>query len=202
MVMKIMDKKKILKQTEQFVKDSLRKAEAGHNFSHIDRVRKTALHIAKKENANLYIVELAALLHDIADHKFYSGDYNKGKQISELFLTKAGVEPIAKTEVLKIVSHISFSKGEPATELLSPEFKSVQDADRLDAMGAIGIARAFQYGGFKNSDFESTIEHFHDKLLQLKGLMKTETGKQLAEERHDFMLAFLETYQRENTFNF
>lgn len=200
-----------------FVKDQLKDAEAGHNWSHIERVWKLSKKIAEIEGGNLKIVELSALLHDIADPKFHNGDENLALEISRNFLETQAVSEEEIEAVLYIIKNISFKnrgdfQGEPSKEL-----QIVQDADRLDAIGAIGIARTFHFGGFKNNPIYdpeikpnlemtkeeykksegTTINHFYEKLLLLKDLMNTETGRKIAEKRHQFMLQFLEQFYSE-----
>lgn len=206
-----------ISKTINFVKEKLIGAEAGHDWFHIERVWKNSKKIADNEDCNLEIVELAALLHDIADPKFHDGDEALALKISEDFLKSIEVENEIIEQVLFIIKNISFkNKGEVLDE--TPiELKIVQDADRLDAIGAIGIARTFNFGGFKNNlmyDPEiqpkldmtkeeykksngTTINHFYEKLLLLKDLMNTETGKSMAEERHQFMLKFLDQFYKE-----
>ncbi|MCJ7465234.1 MAG: HD domain-containing protein [Maribacter sp.] len=203
-----------------FVKATLKNAEGGHDWFHIKRVFVNAIQIAKEEKVNVLVVSLAALLHDIADSKFHNGDENLGPQLAGEFLASLNMAPDLTRHVLKIIENISFknsfssSKGAPFTSL---ELQVVQDADRLDAMGAIGIARAFNYGGFMNRAIYDpeimpklnmtkeeykrsnapTINHFYEKLLLLKDRMNTVTGKKLAKERHQFMLDFLEQFYKE-----
>lgn len=205
-------KHKIINHTIAFVKEQLKDAESGHVWWHIQRVHRNALHILQsEENANRLIVELGALLHDIADPKFHNGDEEKGPAIARNFLEWQGVneEVILQTEY--IIRHISFKGGGNEKMEKTIELKIVQDADRLDALGAIGVARAFNYGGFKNrimydpeiapQEYKSasayhksnapTINHFYEKLLLLKDKMNTPTGKRLAIERHRFLEYFL-----------
>lgn len=207
----------IIQNTIAFVKDQLKDAEAGHNWSHIERVWKLSKKIAEIEGGNLKIVELSALLHDIADPKFHNGDENLALEISRSFLETQTVSEEEIEAVLYIIKNISFKnrgdfQGEPSKEL-----QIVQDADRLDAIGAIGIARTFHFGGFKNNPIYdpeikpnlamtkeeykksegTTINHFYEKLLLLKDLMNTETGRKIAEKRHQFMLQFLEQFYSE-----
>lgn len=207
----------IIQNTIAFVKDQLKDAEAGHNWSHIERVWKLSKKIAEIEGGNLKIVELSALLHDIADPKFHNGDENLALEISRNFLETQAVSEEEIEAVLYIIKNISFKnrgdfQGEPSKEL-----QIVQDADRLDAIGAIGIARTFHFGGFKNNPIYdpeikpnllmtkeeykksegTTINHFYEKLLLLKDLMNTETGRKIAEKRHQFMLQFLEQFYSE-----
>ncbi len=207
----------IIKITVNFVKKELDGAEAGHDWYHIERVWKLAEHIGEKENANTQVVALAALLHDIADPKFHNGNETLALEISEGFLTENNVEADVIQQVLYVIQNISFKNRAEAPKQPSLELQIVQDADRLDAIGAIGIARTFNFGGFKNNlmydpeiqpklnmDKEeykksngTTINHFYEKLLLLKDLMNTETGKKLAEERHNYMLGFLDQFYKE-----
>ena len=212
-----MNKEDILIRTIAFVRNELQDAEGGHDWWHIERVWNIAKLIAKQEKVNLFVVELAALLHDIADAKFYNGDENIGPEKASDFLESILVEKEIIEHVENIIRHISF-KGDNFTDTFySTELAVVQDADRLDAIGAIGIARAFNYGGFKNRqiydpsippDLEMTkdvykrskaptINHFYEKLLLLKDRMNTETGKKIAGERHRFMEIFLQEFYME-----
>ncbi len=169
----------------------------GHDYYHIERVVKMAKRIAQEENADLFLVELSAWLHDLGDYKLHNGVDRAAELISGFLLLQGlGSETIKK--VLEIVSQVSFSKGNAPTTL---EAKIVQDADRLDALGAIGLARTFAYGGSKQREIynpespeETSIQHFYDKLLKLKGLMNTDAAKKLAEERHLFLEQFLERF--------
>jgi uncharacterized protein len=207
----------ILEKTTSFVKITLEGAEGGHDWWHIHRVLENTRTIAAKENADLLICELGALLHDIADPKFHNGDEKKGGQIAREFLEQNYVPGFQVNAVLDIIENISFSKNIEFKSAKSIELQVVQDADRLDAMGAIGIARAFNYGGFKNrlmydpsippgkyqnsSEYRNsnspTLNHFHEKLLLLKDLMNTQTGKEMAGKRHEFMLLYLEQFHKE-----
>ena len=209
-----MDASIILEQTIEFVKHELAGAEGGHDWWHIYRVWNISKEIAKTEKADLLVVQLAALLHDIADYKFHNGDETIGPQKAEMFLNSIGVDPLIINHVLSIIKNISFKGGKINRDFSSKELDIVQDADRLDAMGAIGIARAFNYGGFKgrqlydpgiapdlNMSTEQyknssapTINHFYEKLLLLKDRMNTTTGKKMAKNRHEFMLFFLEQF--------
>jgi uncharacterized protein len=203
--------------TISFVKASLRDVETGHDFWHSYRVRNNCLLLLKTEKANPLICELAALLHDIADPKFHDGDEEKGPQTAAEFLRSLSADENVITEVEYIIRNISFAGGLKNLSVKSPELMVVQDADRLDAMGAIGIARAFNYGGYKknvmynpseapttyisveeyrNSD-SSTIAHFYEKLLLLKDLMNTPTGRIMAEQRHKFMEDYLDQFFHE-----
>ncbi len=207
----------VIAQTISFVKETLATAEAGHDWFHIERVYKTAQNINRVEKADDLIVALAALLHDIADSKFNNGDEEIGPQKAGDFLEQIGVDPNVINEVKLIIKNLSFKASLGDVSYSSPELNVVQDADRLDAIGAIGIARAFTYGGFKNrvlynpdvkpnlhmskEEYKNitapTINHFYEKLLLLKSLMKTDTGRALAEKRHDFMLAYLDQFYAE-----
>lgn len=207
----------LIKTTIAFVNEKLEGAEAGHDWFHIERVWKLSKKIADSETCNLQVVELAALLHDIADPKFHDGDETLALKISNEFLQSQNVSADIIEQVLFIIKNISFKNREEAPEILPIELQIVQDADRIDAIGAIGIARTFNYGGFKNNlmyhpDIQpalnmtkeeykkskgTTINHFYEKLLLLKDMMNTETGKKLAEERHDFMVEFLDRFARE-----
>lgn len=208
---------KIISDTIAFVKRALEDAETGHDWFHTERVWKTAKAIASIEGGNILVIELAALLHDIADAKFHNGNENLAVEISENFLKDCAIEENIMRKVLFIIKHLSFRKRKKQPQNLPLEFKIVQDADRLDAIGAIGIARAFNYGGFKNNPMyhpdipphsihnqtfekhlrETSINHFYEKLLLLKDLMHTHTAKTIAKERHDFMLLFLRQFQKE-----
>lgn len=192
-------------------------AEGGHDWWHIYRVWKTAKHIAASEQVDVFVVELGALLHDIADSKFHNGDETIGPQKAGEWLQSLQVDEPVITHVQNIISHISFKGGNHQQAFRSKELDVVQDADRLDAIGAIGIARAFNYGGFKNrslydpaitpnlamsreeykSNKAPTINHFYEKLLLLKDRMNTLTGKALAAERHAFMETYLNQFYKE-----
>ncbi len=212
-----MSDKEITAKTATFVKSELKNAEGGHDWWHVERVRKIALTIAKKEPASPFVVELAALLHDIADSKFNDGDETIGVEKATAFLRSLSVDEGAVEHVGRIIANISFKGGNAKPDFHSAELAVVQDADRLDAIGAIGIARAFNYGGFKgrelyNPDIKPavgmnteqyksssapTINHFYEKLLLLKDRMNTETGRKMAEKRHQFMLTYLERFFKE-----
>lgn len=200
-----------------FVKKKLENAEAGHDWFHIERVYKNALLIAQDENCNIEIVKLGALLHDIADSKFNDGDETVGPKVAREFLESQNTDEETIVHVVKIIENISFKGGNFEKKFNSIELEIVQDADRLDAIGAIGIARTFNYGGFKNRQLYNpeiapklnmskeeykkseapTINHFYEKLLLLKDKMNTKTGKQLAQERHNFMELFLSQFYAE-----
>ena len=212
-----MNNNEVIDITIKYVKKELQGAEGGHDWWHIERVWRNAKLISRSEHVDIFIVELAALLHDIADAKFHNGDENIGPEKAKEFLESLSVEKEIIVYVENIIRNISFKGGNFTKDFYSPELAVVQDADRLDAIGAIGIARAFNYGGFKNREIynpliapdlqmnketykksnASTINHFYEKLLLLKGLMNTKTGKKLAEERHRFMQFFLEEFYRE-----
>ncbi|QLG45159.1 HD domain-containing protein [Costertonia aggregata] len=209
----------IVEQTIAFVKETLSGAEGGHDWFHIQRVFKNTLLIAKDEKVDILVVSLGALLHDIADAKFYDGDETVGPKMAKEFLNDLNVHHSTIDHVVKIIESISFknSLDTKAKKFRSKELEVVQDADRLDAMGAIGIARAFNYGGFKNRALyhpeippnlkmsketykksnSPTINHFYEKLLLLKDKMNTATGKKIAEQRHQFMLDYLEQFYGE-----
>jgi uncharacterized protein len=207
----------IINQTISFVKECLKNAEGGHDWWHIYRVWKTAIQLTKTEKADLFIVELAALLHDIADSKFNEGDEEIGPRKAGEFLRSINVEENVINHVVKIISNISFKGGKQIQCFKSLEMDIVQDADRLDALGAIGIARTFNYGGYKNREIYNpvilpdlkmskeeyknsnapTINHFYEKLLLLKDKMNTETGKKMAQHRHEFMKIYLDEFYKE-----
>lgn len=211
------DHRQLIGRTIVYVQQTLAQAESGHNWFHIERVWRNAQLIVSEEKADLLVVELGALLHDIADSKFYNGDESIGPKMTNDFLTANGVATAIIDHVTNIVAHISFKGGNETITFSSPELAIVQDADRLDALGAIGIARAFHYGGFKNREIYDpsvapnlqmskeeykkstapTINHFYEKLLLLKDRMNTATGKKLAEERHQFMEVYLRQFYRE-----
>ncbi len=210
----------IVEQTIAFVKETLFGAEGGHDWFHIQRVFKNTLYIAKDEKVDVLVVSLAALLHDIADAKFTNGNETIGPEMAENFLGELKVKKKTIGHVIKIIKNMSFKNSlqkKRGRKFRSKELDVVQDADRLDAMGAIGIARAFNYGGFKNREIYNpeiapnlkmtkeeykkskapTINHFYEKLLLLKDKMNTRTGKQLAEERHRYMMDYLKQFYKE-----
>lgn len=208
----------LVDKTILFVKDKLQNAEGGHDWFHIERVYKNAVKIAESEdNCNLEIVKLGALLHDIADSKFHNGDETIGPKIAREFLEKKDVSTETIDHVIAIIENISFKGGNFSQNFTSKELDIIQDADRLDALGAIGIARTFNYGGFKNRSIYNpniapklnmskeeykksdapTINHFYEKLLLLKDKMNTETGRKIAESRHKFMEQFLAQFYSE-----
>lgn len=207
----------IIDTTVSFVRKTLENAEGGHDWWHIHRVWTNAKRIAKTEDCDLLIVEFGALLHDIADSKFHNGDEEIGPAMAGEFLRSIQIAPATIEHVQQIIRHISFKSSFDKAAFSSKELDIVQDADRLDAMGAIGIARAFSYGGFKGREIYNpgiapnlnmskdeykkstapSINHFYEKLLLLKDKMNTLTGKQLAEQRHEFMEAYLKQFYAE-----
>ncbi len=212
-----MTNQNLINDTIAFVKKELENAEGGHDWFHIERVYKNAVLIANGENCDILIVQLGALLHDIADSKFHDGDENVGPKKARLFLESKNVPEKTITNVVNIIENISFKGGHETRKFSSLELDIVQDADRLDAIGAIGIARTFNYGGFKNrviynpeikpnlnmskEEYKNsdapTINHFYEKLLLLKDKMNTKTGKEIANQRHDFMELFLTQFYAE-----
>ncbi|MGV8993348.1 MAG: HD domain-containing protein [Flavobacterium sp.] len=208
---------KLIEDTKTFLKQQLQDAEGGHDYFHTERVLNNAVKIANGENCNLPVVQLGALLHDVADSKFHNGDESKGPQIAREFLSKHEVDNEVIEQVISIIENISFKGGNFDQKFKSIELDIVQDADRLDAIGAVGIARTFNYGGFKNRALYNpeiapnltmtkeeykksdapTINHFYEKLLLLKDKMNTKTGKKIAQERHQFMEVFLENFFEE-----
>lgn len=207
----------LIKNTIEFVKQQLQNAEGGHDWFHSERVYKNSILIAKEENCDLLVVQLGALLHDIADSKFHNGDENVGPKTARTFLENQQVEENIIQHVIDIIENISFKGGNFNKNFTSIELEIVQDADRLDAIGAIGIARTFNYGGFKNraiydpnvapnltmtkeeykNNENPTLNHFYEKLLLLKDKMNTKTAKKLAEKRHEFIQLFLEEFYAE-----
>ncbi|WP_087137910.1 HD domain-containing protein [Elizabethkingia meningoseptica] len=207
----------LISKTIEFVKKKLEGAEAGHDWFHIERVWKLSKKIAEKETCNQEVVELGALLHDIADPKFHNGDENIGPDTAKAFLKAENVDEDTIQKVIFIIKNISFKNRNEAPEEKPVELQIVQDADRLDAIGAIGIARVFNFGGFKNNPIHipgqeprlnqskeeykksngTTINHFYEKLLLLEGLMNTETGKRMASIRHEYMEDFLKQFYNE-----
>ena len=207
----------IINKTILFVKEKLENAEGGHDWFHIERVYKNALLIADGEVCDIDIVKLGALLHDIADSKFHDGDETVGPKIAREFLESHNVDEATIEHVINIIENISFKGGNSEKAFSSVELDIVQDADRLDAIGAIGIARTFNYGGFKNrplydpniapklrmskEEYKNsqapTLNHFYEKLLLLKDKMNTETGKQIAHQRHHYMEGFLAQFYAE-----
>ncbi len=212
-----MDQKTVIKKTIDFVKEVLSDAEGGHDWWHIYRVWKLSRHIAQTENVDMFVVELGALLHDIADSKFHDGDETIGPRKAREILSSLDVEEDVIVHIENIILNISFKGGKHTQIFSSPELDVVQDADRLDAMGAIGVARTFNYGGHKGREIYNpeikpdlnmskeeykmsnapTINHFYEKLLLLKDLINTNTGKTMAEQRHKYMEIFLDEFYKE-----
>lgn len=212
-----MKREKIFERIAEKVKKDLENEGSGHDWWHVYRVWKMAKRIAKEESADTFVVELAVLLHDIKDWKFHNGDESVGPKVARELFTEQGVPIKIIDHVCEIIQTVSFKGAGVVTEMKTLEGKVVQDADRLDAIGAIGIARAFAYGGSKNRPvynpnqkpvlhqmqeevFKSespTINHFYEKLLLLKDRMNTKTGKKIAKERHEFMEKYLERFFKE-----
>lgn len=207
----------LIDKTILFVKQQLENAEGGHDWFHIERVYKNALLIAQEETCDLTVVKLGALLHDIADSKFHNGDETVGPKIARAFLESQSAAEETIVHVINIIENISFKGGNFEKKFSSKELQIVQDADRLDAIGAIGIARCFNYGGFKNralynpaiapklnmskEEYKNsdapTLNHFYEKLLLLKDKMNTVTGRKIAEARHQYMENFLSQFYAE-----
>ena len=212
-----MDTEIILQKTREFVTEQLAQDASGHDHWHCFRVCSLAKKIAEKEKADIFIVQLAALLHDIADWKFHGGDEEIGPRKAKEFLTSLSISQEITEKIAIIIKEISFKGNKQKRVFTCKEAMVVQDADRLDALGAIGIARTFAYGGYKKRPFynpkgivrdyksfaeyqhggDSTIHHFYEKLLLLKDLMNTETGRKMAEERHQFMEQYLQQFFKE-----
>lgn len=213
-----MTDEQIIEKTKAFVRKILENAEGGHDWFHILRVYNNTCLIAKDEKVDRLVVSLGALLHDIADSKFNDGDESIGPKMAREFLFSQNIDSSVIEHVVKIIQYISFSKSlDTNNSWTSPELMVVQDADRLDALGAIGIARAFNYGGFKNrklfdpaispnlnmtkEEYKAsdtpTINHFYEKLLLLKDKMNTKTGRKIAEKRHKYMVNFLDQFYAE-----
>lgn len=213
------NKSDIIDATINFVKKELKNAEAGHDWFHIERVFKNAILISNDEKVDVFVVSLAALLHDIADPKFHNGDETIGPKKASEFLKNQQVDAKTCKHVIDIIKHISFKNSLECNskKFTSEELKVVQDADSLDAIGAIGIARTFHYGGFKNRQIYNpeiipnlnlskeayknsdapTINHFYEKLLLLNDKMNTKTGKKIAQKRHEFMELYLQQFYDE-----
>ena len=222
-----MNKKEIIEKTELFVKQILSKDSTGHDWWHIHRVRNLAKRIAREEGADIFVVELAALLHDIGDYKFFQGDEEVGPTSVRKWLSSLKIFPTLIDKIVEITSRISFMHTLPnqgkeggkknSIQTLNKELMAVTDADRLDAMGAIGIARAFTYGGFFNrpiydpaikpnksitrEEYKITeapsINHFYEKLLKLKNMMYTNLGRRIAKKRHRFLKLYLKEFFKE-----
>jgi len=208
----------IIEKTIQFVQETLGGAEGGHDWFHIERVWKIAKHIGEVEGSvDMEIVELGALLHDIADSKFHNGDEEIGPKTARIFLESQNFTEEKIIAVENIIRHISFKGSIEGQKWTSPELNIVQDADRIDALGAIGIARTFNYGGHKGRALYNpaippnlnmskdeykkttapTLNHFQEKLFLLKDLMNTNTARQMAEKRHDFMITYVDQFLAE-----
>ncbi|WP_026563848.1 HD domain-containing protein [Bacillus sp. UNC41MFS5] len=209
-------KNQMIELTENYVRNELGEDPTGHDWFHVDRVRRNALHICEEEMAgDSFIIEMAALLHDISDEKLNESS-KKGEEKLESYLQTLPLTDNDKRHINQIIATISF-KGGQTTTLSTIEAKIVQDADRLDAIGAIGIARAFAYGGKKGQSIydpsisvrnEMTLEeyrkgkstsvhHFYEKLLKLKDLLNTDTARKMAESRQQMMVSFLEQFYQE-----
>jgi uncharacterized protein len=207
-----MNRKETINITEEFVRENTKDFDSAHDWGHANRVRNIALFLNDKEDlADSFILEIAAILHDIADSKFTGNDSGRAYKAIGKFMTENGMETI-KDQVIDVIGNVSFSKKNPEGNLMDPVLLILQDADRLDAIGAIGIARVFNYGGFRNNPIyipeerkairvQSSIAHFYDKLLKLKDLMNTPTAKLLAEERHAFLEKYLEQFHKEWDFS-
>ena len=207
----------LIDKTIAFVKEKLDNAEGGHDWFHIERVYKNSILIAQEEECDLIVVKLGALLHDIADSKFHDGDETIGPKTARTFLESENIFEETINHVINIIENISFKGGNFENKFSSKELEIVQDADRLDAIGAIGIARTFNYGGYKNralynpsiapnlnmskeeykNSNSPTLNHFYEKLLLLKDKMNTATGKKIALERHKYMENFLSQFYAE-----
>ena len=212
--------KSIIESIEKYIRDKFTDEGTGHDWFHIDRVRRLALYIQEKEGGDRNLVEIAALLHDISDHKFNGGDFEGGGKEARKLLQEHKLEKTFIENVKTIVDAISFKGNQVANEMNSLEGKIVQDADRLDAIGAIGIARTFAYGGSVNQPIYDpsvnpsihtskeayqnrthTINHFYEKLLIIGDRMHTETAKSIAKERTELMKGYLESFYQEWNFN-
>jgi len=211
-----MNKEQIINETIEHIKKNII-GDSGHDWWHVYRVWKTAVQIAEEEKADIFVVQLAALLHDIADYKFHGGDHTVGPKVAREFLQNMTVEENIINHICDIIQNMSFKGAGVESKMATKEGMIVQDADRLDALGAIRIARCFSYGGFKKRIMfdpsikprmhysvdeylrgdGTTINHFYEKLLLLKDKMNTKTGQRLAQERHEFLLKFLEQFYKE-----
>ncbi len=210
----------LISQTGDYVKEVLQNAEGGHDWFHTQRVYWMACHLARETGADLLTVSLGALLHDIADSKFHGGDETVGPRMATSWLTEFELDSRVIQSVIEIVKEISFKGGHQDGIRRSLEFQVVQDADRLDALGAIGIARTFNYGGYKNraiydpeippkpgqskEEYKNsqapTINHFYEKLLLLKDRMHTDAARKIAEQRHQVMVNYLDEFYQEWNF--
>lgn len=216
-----MNEEIIIKRTEAYVKRTLKEDRSGHDWWHIYRVQRNAIEIGKRENANIFIIRLAALLHDIADWKFHRGDDSTGSDLARKWLEKMKIEESAVSHICEIIKDLSFMGAGIESKMKTKEGMIVQDADRLDAIGAIGIARAFATGAKFNEIFyepsipvpqyksaqeyitskgkegRTVVNHFYEKLLLLKDLMNTKSAKRIARKRHKFMEKFLDEFLKE-----
>jgi uncharacterized protein len=207
----------LLKEVKSIVEEKFKSESADHDWYHIERVLKLAEYIQSKEGGNLLLVQLAALLHDISDHKLNGGIKNDCGRVSREILSKLNADEQLVDQVCEIVDKVSFKGAGVSDVIESLELDIVRDADRLDAIGAIGIARAFHYGGkndrsfyepdlgpLLHTDFDSyssdkshTLNHFHEKLLLIKDRLRTETAKTIGEERHQLMEGFVSNFLKE-----
>ncbi len=213
-----MTNQEIINETIEYFKENFSGEGTGHDWFHIQRVWKLSKNIAKKEgDLDIFVVEMGALLHDIADHKFHDGDENIGTEKAAEYLSKYDIEEMPKNKIVEIVKEISFKGMRVPTKMSTKEGEVVQDADRLDAIGAIGVARTFAYGGSKNREIYNplvkpvchtsfaaykvstapTINHFYEKLLGLKDRLNTETAKKESKRRHEFMESFLQNFYQD-----
>jgi len=212
-----MNQETVIQKTIDFVKETLSESEGGHDWWHIYRVWKLSIQIAQTESVDNFTMELGALLHDIADSKFHNGDEKIGPRIAGEFLGSLNIQEEVIVHIKNIIANISFKGGKHTQKFRSPELDVIQDADRLDAMGAIGIARTFNFGGYKGREIYNpeiipnlnmtreeykcsqapTLNHFYEKLLLLKDRMNTDSGKLMAEHRHQYMEQFLEEFYKE-----
>ena len=212
-----MTQEEIIAATRDHVKEKFTNEGSGHDWWHIQRVWNTALHMAEAEQADAFVVSLGVLLHDIADHKFHGGDETLGPKVARTWLESFDIDPSVIDHVCEIVANVSFKGAGTTSVMATLEGKIVQDADRLDALGAIGIARVFAYAGYKGNtiydpeippehhqtfaqykaSYGTAITHFYEKLLLLKDRMNTDAGKRMAEHRHLYMEAFLEQFYQE-----
>ena len=212
-----MTQQEIIAATRDHVKEKFATEGSGHDWWHIQRVWHTALHMAAAEQADAFVVSLGALLHDIADHKFHEGDETLGPKVARTWLESFDIDPSVVDHVCEIIANVSFKGAGTISAMATLEGKIVQDADRLDALGAIGIARVFAYAGYKGhaiydpeippehhqtfAQYKASsgmaINHFYEKLLLLKDRMNTDAGKRMAAKRHQYMEAFLEQFYQE-----
>ena len=212
-----MDGAAVLERTEAYVRERMQGEGTGHDWWHVHRVRAAALRLAAEEGADPFVTELAALLHDVADHKFHGGDETAGPRAAREWLAGLGVDEATTEHVARIVAELSFKGAGVPTPMSSLEGAVVQDADRLDAIGAVGVARAFAYGGSRGRPLHDpeaapeahgsfaaykastgpTVNHFHEKLLLLRDRMNTPAARRIAEDRHRFMQEFLDRFHRE-----